>query len=171
MEEKLVLEYIGKNADEIVNEKLNWPAAIMSIFFGPAWFFYRKSYLLGFACMYFMGSGIFYWIGRSIGMHGIIEIVVRFFVYLFLANTLYLWDVRRKVRKIMVSSADMPEEQLISAVRKKGGTSTVALAIYITINVICKIYIFFKIKEILNAILKFDFKKFLDELRHFPRIG
>ena len=51
-----------------------------------------------------------------------------FFIYLFTANKLYLWDVRRKVNKI-ASSGYASDEELISTVREKGGTSTVAAVI------------------------------------------
>ena len=59
MEDILIKEYIGKNADKIIDEKYNWLAAILGQAFGPVWFFYRKSYLLGFAFLvitYIVGS-------------------------------------------------------------------------------------------------------------------
>ncbi len=140
MEEKLVLEYIGKNADKIINKKLNWPAAILSVFFGPVWFFYRKSYLLGFILLYFMGIGFYYTgLGHFISWGLFIGIAIKFLAYLFFANTLYLLDVKRKVKNIMHSQIDMSEEQVIDVVREKGGTSRGALTIYIAINIIIKI--------------------------------
>lgn len=150
MEEKLVLEYIGKNADKIVNKKLNWPAAILSIFLGPIWFFYRKSYLLGVILL--CGSIVLLEITKDLGIKFAYPII-SFFIYLFTANKLYLWDVKRKVRKIMLSSNNLSEEQLsscgekedeanmgpihiaekpiISKTRKKGGTSLEAAWDYI----------------------------------------
>ena len=49
MEERLVSEYIGKDADKFMEGKTNWIAAILGQAIGPVWFFFRKSYLLGFA--------------------------------------------------------------------------------------------------------------------------
>lgn len=49
MNDKLVSEYIGKNAQEIIDGNVNWAAAVSGQLIGPVWFFYRKSYLLGFA--------------------------------------------------------------------------------------------------------------------------
>lgn len=126
MEERLVSEYIGKDADKFMEGKTNWTAAILGQAIGPVWFFFRKSYLLGFAFLvvtYIVGS-----IASAINLDEASYIM--FFIYLFTANKLYLWDVRRKVNKIM-SSGYASEEQLISTVREKGGTSTVAAVIYV----------------------------------------
>lgn len=126
MEDRLVSEYIGKDADKFMEGKINWLAAILGQAIGPVWFFFRKSYLLGFAFLvvtYIVGV-----IASAINFKQASYIM--FFIYLFAANKLYLWDVRRKVNKIM-SSGDMSEEQLISTVREKGGTSTVAAVIYV----------------------------------------
>lgn len=161
MEEKLVLEYIGKNADKIVNKKLNWPAAILGAFLGPIWFFYRKSYLLGFILLY--GSTVLFGITVDLGIKFAYPII-SFFIYLFTANKLYLWDVKRKVRKIMLSSNNLSEEKLssceeevaeanigpihvdekplISKVREKGGTSANAVGNYISFFIIVGIVIF-----------------------------
>jgi hypothetical protein len=54
-----------------------------------------------------------------------------FFIYLFSANKLYLWDVRRKVNKILETNRNMSDDQLISLVREKGGTNGIAAAIYV----------------------------------------
>lgn len=126
MEERLVSEYIGKDADKFMEGKTNWTAAILGQAIGPVWFFFRKSYLLGFAFLvvtYIVGA-----IASAINLDEASYIM--FFIYLFTANKLYLWDVRRKVNKMM-SSGYMSEEQLISTVREKGGTSTVAAVIYV----------------------------------------
>ena len=126
MEERLVSEYIGKDADKFMEGKTNWTAAILGQAIGPVWFFFRKSYLLGFAFLvvtYIVGA-----IASAINLDEASYIM--FFIYLFTANKLYLWDVRRKVNKMM-SSGYMSEEQLISTIREKGGTSTVAAVIYV----------------------------------------
>lgn len=55
-----------------------------------------------------------------------------FFIYLFTANKLYLWDVKRKLNKIM-ASGNMSEDQLLDTVREKGGTNTLAAVIYVIV--------------------------------------
>lgn len=126
MEERLVSEYIGKDADKFMYGKTNWTAAILGQAIGPVWFFFRKSYLLGFAFLvvtYIVGS-----IATAMELKEASYIM--FFIYLFTANKLYLWDVRRKVNKI-VSSGYASDEELISTVKEKGGTSTVPAVIYV----------------------------------------
>lgn len=140
MEERLVSEYIGKDADKFIEGKTNWIAAILGQFIGPVWFFYRKSYLLGLIFLivtYIVGA-----IASAINLKEASYIM--FFVYLFTANKLYLWDVRRKVNKI-ISSRDTSEEELISIVREKGGTSTVAAVIYVAVVIVCIAAIMFSI--------------------------
>lgn len=56
-----------------------------------------------------------------------------FFIYLFCANKLYLWDVKRKVNKILARSENLAEEQLVDYVRQKGGVSNLAVFIYIIV--------------------------------------
>lgn len=126
MEDRLVVEYIGKDANKIMNENVNWAAAFLGQSIGPIWFFYRKSYLLGFA--FLVVPLIVRAIASAIKLKEASYIM--FFIYLFTANKLYLWDVRRKVNKIM-TSGNVSEEQMIYAVREKGGTSTVAAVIYV----------------------------------------
>ena len=126
MEERLVSEYIGKDADKFMDGKTNWKAAILGQAIGPVWFFFRKAYLLGFAFLvvtYIVGS-----IASAMELQEASYIM--FFIYLFTANKLYLWDVRRKVNKI-ASSEYASDDELISAVRKKGGTSVAAAVIYV----------------------------------------
>lgn len=126
MEDRLVSEYIGKDADKFVEGKTNWVSAVLGQAIGPVWFFYRKSYLLGFAFLvvtYIVGA-----IASAIELKQASYIM--FFIYLFTTNKLYLWDVRRKVNK-MISSQNMSEDQLIATAREKGGTSTVAAVIYV----------------------------------------
>lgn len=106
------------------SEKTNWTAAILGQAIGPICFFPWKSYLLGFAF-----SVITYIVGAIASAINLNEAsYIMFFIYLFTANKLYLWDVRRKVNKMMAAGYTS-EEQLISIVREKGGTSTVAAVI------------------------------------------
>lgn len=126
MEEKLVLEYIGKDVNKFTDAKVNVVAAVLGQALGPVWFFYRKAYLLGFA--FLIATDI---IGRMLVTLGITEgSIIMFFIYLVTANKLYLWDARRKVKKIE-SSMQVSEEELVDIVRKKGGTSITAAVIYV----------------------------------------
>ena len=127
MEDRLVSEYIGKDADKFMEGKINWLAAILGQAIGPVWFFFRKSYLLGFA--FIILTLIVGRVATSLGIKKAYYIM--FLIYLFLANKLYLWDVRRKVKKILENNENMSQEQLVEIARKKGGTNAVAAAIYV----------------------------------------
>ncbi len=129
MEDRLVSEYIGKDADTYMNTNLNWAAALLGQSIGPIWFFYRKSYLLGFAFII-----ITLIVGRLATAMGISKAYyIMFFIYLFSANKLYIWDVRRKVKKILSTNGNMPQEQIVNIVREKGGTSGLAAGIYVVV--------------------------------------
>ena len=68
-----------------------------------------------------------------------------FFIYLFTANKLYLWDVKRKINKIKLSNEFVSEDELVELVRKKGGTNIVAAIIYtvfIIATIILSVYIY-----------------------------
>ncbi len=150
MEEKLMSEYIGKDAERYMNTNINWSAALLGQSIGPVWFFYRKSYLLGFAFII-----ITLIVGRIASALEINKAYyIMFFIYLFSANKLYLWDVRRKVNKILEANGNMPQEQLVNIAREKGGTNGIAAAIYIIaiIAVIAILYamIFFTMKSMFS---------------------
>lgn len=127
MEDRLVSEYIGKDAERYINTNLNWGAALLGQSIGPVWFFYRKSYLIGF--VFIIVTLIVGRIASAIGLNQAYYIM--FFIYLFSANKLYLWDVRRKVNKIIQTNGNMQQEQLENIAREKGGTNGVAAAIYV----------------------------------------
>lgn len=151
MEERLVSEYIGKDADKFMDGKTNWTAAILGQAIGPVWFFFRKSYLLGFAFLvvtYIVGS-----IASAMELKEASYIM--FFIYLFTANKLYLWDVRRKVNKI-ISSGYASDEELISTVREKGGTSTVAAVTYVVAFIAYMAFIMFAMFSAMNALMSIN---------------
>ena len=75
-----------------------------------------------------------------------------FFIYLFTANKLYLWDVRRKVKKMMAFGYES-EEQLIDTVRKNGGTSTVAAVIYVVAFIAYMAFIMVAMFSAMNALM------------------
>lgn len=137
MEEKLVSEYIGKDAEKFIGTNVNWSAGILGQVFGPVWFFYRKSYLIG--VLFIIITIIVGNIASSLEIKEASYIM--FFIYLFTANKLYVWDVKRKVNKILSTRKDMSEEEIISYVREKGGTSTLAAVIY-SIVLIAIIFIY-----------------------------
>ena len=148
MEEKLVSEYIGKDADKFMEGKSNWTAAVLGQAIGPVWFFFRKSYFLGFVFLV-----ITYIVGLIASKMGIKEAsYIMFFIYLFSANKLYLWDVKRKVNKIM-SLGYRSEEQLISIVRTSGGTSVVAAVIYVVALIAFLYWYMITIVSTMNALM------------------
>ena len=149
MEEKLVSEYIWKDAEKFIGTNVNWSAGILGQAFGPVWFFYRKSYLIG--VLFIIITFIVGNIASSLEIKEASYIM--FFIYLFTANKLYVWDVKRKVNKIISTRTDMSEEEIISYVREKGGTSTLAAVIY-SIVLIAIIFIYIAlIYSTINALM------------------
>lgn len=148
MEERLMAEYIGKDAEKIMGANTNWSAAIWGQSIGPVWFFYRKSYLVG--VLFIIATFIIGSIASSLGIDKAYYIM--FFIYLFTANKLYLWDVRRKVNKIM-SSGYMSEEQLIATAREKGGTSIITTVIYVVCLIAFMAIYFIAIFSTMSALM------------------
>lgn len=67
-----------------------------------------------------------------------------FFIYLFTANKLYLWDVKRKINNIKLNNGTISEDEIAELVRKKGGTNIVGAIIYtvfIIATIILSVYI------------------------------
>ena len=156
MEELLMREYIGKDVNEFLDpisdntnvvqdevitnveanqsqpkkkdKTVNVTAGILGAFFGPVWFFYRKSYLIGFGFFALtIIIGIIVPGGKSVG--NALSTLMGF-LYAFTANKLYLWDVRRKVNKIISKNQYLSNDELVAIARKKGGTSVVAVVMY-----------------------------------------
>lgn len=148
MEDRLVAEYIGKDADKIMDAKVNWSAAILGQSIGPIWFFYRKAYLIGFA--FIILTLIVGKIASALGINQAYYIM--FFIYLFSANKVYLWDVRRKVNK-MLSDGNVSEDQLVNYVRGKGGTSTLATVLYIVGFIAFLVFYFMVILSAMSALM------------------
>ena len=127
MEEKLMSEYIGEDVEKYKKTNVNWVAALLGQLIGPVWFFYRKAYLLGFGFMFFTMI-----LGKITSSLNITKAyLLMFIIYLFSANKLYLWDVKRKIGKIIANHPDMTQEELETIVKEKGGTSTAAAVIYV----------------------------------------
>jgi len=130
LEDKLVAEYIGKNAEQF-EKNINWVAAVTGELIGPVWFFYRKSYLIGF--LFIILTFVVGMIASSLNIEK--AYILMGIIYLFATNKIYLWDVRRKVKKLITNNKDLSEEQLIVVARVKGGTSPVAATIYTAVVV------------------------------------
>lgn len=110
-----------------MNTNTNWAVALLGQSLGPVWFFYRKAYLLGFAFVI-----VTLIVGRIASALGINQAYyIMFFIYLFSANKLYLWDVKRKVNKLLENNGNISQEQLVEIAREKGGTNGLAAAIYV----------------------------------------
>ncbi len=126
LEQKLIDAYMGEKADKLQTDNLNFAAAFLGELFGPVWFFAKKAYLLGFG-----------YILLTIAVAIVAEIInfneasyAMFFVYLLTANKAYLWDVKRKVKKLMNENQGAVEEELIEKAKKKGGISILATVLY-----------------------------------------
>ncbi|MBR6253388.1 MAG: DUF2628 domain-containing protein [Clostridia bacterium] len=152
--ELLIREFIGKDADRFLGPKdittttqedivisgeapkvtkkqdttVNPTAGVLGWAFGPVWFFYRKSYLIGFGFL-FLSVLIGILTPEAVSDTHAIPMLMGL-LYAFSANKLYLWDVRRKVKKIVEKNQYLSQEELIEKIRKKGGTSVVAVIIY-----------------------------------------
>lgn len=126
MEEKLVKEYIGENADKIMNDSVNFRAAILGQIIGPVWFFYRKSCLIGFA--FIILTFVIGYLADSLGVPN--AYCLMFFIYLFTANKIYIWDVKRKVERIIKTNSNLSEEELLKKAKNKGGVSAISAVIY-----------------------------------------
>lgn len=129
----LTRAYIGPNAEKICDERrrMNLAAGISGEFLGPVWFFYRKSYLVGFLAIllsvaigYVCMKGGY---GKAYYLMGML--------YLFFANKIYLYDVRRKIERIKRKNEDKSFKELKEIVIKKGGTSPNSTIFYIIVAI------------------------------------
>jgi len=126
--EILIKEFIGKNYDKIMTK--NRAPLWLGLFFGPVWFFYRKMYLYGFiilVCLMLIGQLLAF---LEITPH--ISIIISI-LYLFIATPLYLHHIERKISAIRYKFPTAEEETLKVLVKKVGGTSNLALTIYLII--------------------------------------
>ncbi|MCR5185912.1 MAG: DUF2628 domain-containing protein [Clostridia bacterium] len=125
-EKLLMSEYIGGDLENYTNSNLNWGSAVAGQAIGPIWFFYRKSYLLGFAfiVLTLIVSSIINAMGFEKAYYAMA------IIYLFSTNKLYMWDVRRKIRKILANNSNKSDEEIIDIARKKGGKSILAVVLY-----------------------------------------
>lgn len=137
--------FIGKNYEKILNGRLNFAAA----FFFILWFIYRKCYLLAFILFLIqlfivMLVSVFF---EGINIYFIYIIFILF--YLFFANTLYILDARRKIKKIKKKNVSY-----LAAIKKKGGTSIVAVIIFPIIYIVAIIALIIFLLPYLRNIYK-----------------
>jgi len=128
LNEILTKEFIGKNYELIMTK--NRAPLWLGLFFGPVWFFYRKMYLYGFiiiCCLMLLGQILAYF-----EIPPYISIIISI-LYLFIATPLYLHHIERKIDSIRHRYPTADEETLKTMVRSIGGTSTLALIIYLAI--------------------------------------
>lgn len=132
IEDKMVEAYIGKDAPSIRGGGVNWVAAVLGQAIGPIWFFYRRAHLVGVLFLvltYIVGD-----LASRINFDKAYYIM--FFIYLFSANKLYLWDVKRKVKKILEKDPMASESELLERAKQKGKGSILAVIIYIVVFIL-----------------------------------
>ena len=56
-----------------------------------------------------------------------------FIIYLYSATPLYLWSVKRKIKKILINNPSATKEELLKLAKQKGGTNSAALITYIVL--------------------------------------
>ena len=126
IEDEMLTAFAGKNHEKIFTSKTNWAAAVSGQAIGPVWFFFRKCPLFGFAFLF-----VTYLIGSIASAINVNEAsYIMFVIYLFAANPIYIWDAKRKIRKIIDNNPGANDEMLVELAKKKGGTSILATVIY-----------------------------------------
>ena len=129
IENEMIKAYIGKGADEMLKSKLNVHSVVSAIVgqsIGPVWFFYRKSYLLGFGFII-----LTYIVGIIANLLKIGQAYyIMMFIYLFTTTPVYLWDVKRKVSNLILNNPNASMEELIELAKAKGGRSILAAVLY-----------------------------------------
>lgn len=150
-EEDFMSAYIGDDVKKYESIDTNWAAAALGEFIGPVWFFYRKAYLVGF--LFMILTIIIAKIASSLN----VEKAYYFMglIYLFTANKAYLWDVRRKVNKIINNNPNFSDRQLIGLLKQKGGTSSVAATLYVVIVVGTVIMLYVTIFSMLMKVMQY----------------
>ena len=127
-EEELMRAYIGKNNDTLYSNggtRFN----IWALLFDEAYFLYRKmwgwffirligTFIVGIVVSMFMED--ISWLGSAISL-----------LFAFIFNSIYTETVRKRVTKIKNKNPDKTREELVAICKMKGGTSILAVIIYI----------------------------------------
>lgn len=130
--------YIGEDVTQYNPNNKNWKSAGLGQFIGPIWFFYRKSYLLGFGFIV-----LTFIIGYLSSSFKVLQAYYLMgFLYLLLTNPLYLWDVKRKVKKIRADNFSRSDSEIMEILERKGGRSKLAATIYVIFLVLFIISLF-----------------------------
>lgn len=132
IEDKMIDEYIGQDAIVVKTKGVNWISAVIGQAIGPVWFFYKRAHLLGFFFIF-----VSFVIGNLASKINFEQAsYVMFFIYLFVTNKLYLWDVKRKVRKIIEKNPMVSDTELLEIARQKGKESILAVIVYIVLFIL-----------------------------------
>ena len=129
--EELVKAYVGNKYDQL-KSGLSFGALL----FSWGYLLYRKMYKLGYIILgvYILVIGMsFYFYTRS-SLINLINILIS--VYLGIKfKELYISDVNRKVDEIISKNSNASYDELIDICKKNGGTSIVAIILYIVIGI------------------------------------
>ena len=116
-EEDYICEYIGNNGNKIIRRKFNFCA----FFFGYAYFFYRKQYILGIADI-----ALYYIIPMMLKNMGYAAMWIGIFVFSIvfgiIFNPIYVSIARRTVKKVKAANPGEDYYGVCSILAKKGGT-------------------------------------------------
>ena len=148
MEDRLVEAYLGDKHDEILfpQKKYYFKTYTLSYFFGPVLFFYYRSYLVGFALLFLQGfinnilSSILHASSSTLN-------IMWACLYGYFTNTIYKWDVERKMKALLKKKSHLSESELLDIAEKKGRNNPFAMAIYILIYIL---FIVISIMSIIN---------------------
>ena len=140
LDEKLLSAYVGNNYDKIINKKFNVSAFFFSFFYLA----YRKIYLLTFILLVVLN--LLSKISNILSFITIIVLIVIGFTF----NKNYILYSKKQIDKIKKNNSNLSEEQLIEIVRKKGGTSTAGMIIFMII--------WFVIAAFLNSVTPTKYK-------------
>ena len=128
---ELLREFIGEKHEKIINTKNNIFAFGFGLLFGPIWFFYRKMYLIGLLIVIISFS-----LNRLLELVNLGYIVLVLpIIYYFIATPLYLLYSKEKIKKIKIKYDNKDNRELKNIVKKKGGTSYMAILFYLQILV------------------------------------
>lgn len=116
-EEDYIREFIGNNANKIMRRKFNFCA----FFFGYAYFFYRKQYILGAIniALYYIIPIVLEKMGFAVMWAGIFAMSL---VFGFLFNSYYVSLAKRTVAKVRNANPGADFYSVCTTIAQKGGT-------------------------------------------------
>ena len=131
-EEELIRAYIGKNNDKLYSnggKKFN----ICALLFDDVYFLYRKMWgwffikMIGTFVVAIILSQIMEidWLSSAVSL-----------IFAFTFNNIYTDTVRKRITKIKEQNPDKTRQELVEICQKKGGTSVLAVVLYIVFFVV-----------------------------------